>query len=536
MPQALCEMNPILGIRGAVVAPNSLAAQAGLEILREGGNAIEAAIATASTLAVVYPHMTGIGGDGFWLLHQPNGQLRGLDACGAAGRRVLPDLYEGLNAIPWRGPLAANTVAGTVSGWGLAYDYGRRNWSGRLPWSRLLETAQYFAREGFPVTHSQAANTRASQVELQSQPGFACVFMPEDLIPSYGQRHRLPALAATLEQLAREGADAFYRGDLAGKIAADLSHVGSPLVAADLAAHQAQFVRPLELRLSDATVFNLPAPTQGLASLAILGIYGRLRQPGWSPETVEGIHALVEATKQAFCLRDRYIADPRATDVDLQSLLSDSILDAMTSAISLSHASPWLTPASDGDTTWLGVIDREGRAVSVIQSIYFQFGSGVVLPETGITWQNRGCAFCLQPGQLRSLVPGRKPFHTLNPALAQLDDGRLLLYGTMGGEGQPQTQAAVFCRYVWGDWNARSAVAAPRWLLGRTSGEISTTLKLEARYSRPVADGLRALGHAVEVVQEYDERMGHAGALVFHPGGWIEGGEDPRSDGCVAAW
>src|SRR5215831_11033296 len=154
MPQAPCEMNPILGIRGAVVAPNSLAAQAGLEILREGGNAIEAAIATPSTLAVVYPHMTGIGGDGFWLLHEPDGSLRGLDACGAAGRRVLPDLYEGLNAIPWRGPLAANTVAGTVSGWGLAYDYGRRNWSGRLPWPRLLETAQYYAREGFPVTHS----------------------------------------------------------------------------------------------------------------------------------------------------------------------------------------------------------------------------------------------------------------------------------------------------------------------------------------------------------------------------------------------
>jgi gamma-glutamyltranspeptidase len=529
-------MNPILGIRGAVVAPNSLAAQAGLEILREGGNAIEAAIATASTLAVVYPHMTGVGGDGFWLLHQPDGPVRGVDACGAAGQRVLPDLYEGLNTIPWRGPLAANTVAGTVSGWGLAYDYGRRNWSGRLPWPRLLETAQYYAREGFPVTHSLAANTRTKQVELESQPGFAYAFMPDGRIPSYGQRHRFPALAVTLEQLAREGADAFYRGDLARKIAADLGHVGSPLAAADLAAHQARFVRPLDLRLPDATVFGLPAPTQGLASLAILGIYGRLRQPGWSTETVEGIHALVEATKQAFQVRDRFIADPQTMEVDLQSLLSDSAFDAMTSGISLSHASPWLAPASDGDTTWFGVIDREGRAVSMIQSIYFEFGSGVVLPETGIAWQNRGCAFCLQPGRLRSLVPGRKPFHTLSPALTRLDDGRLLVYGTMGGEGQSQTQAAVFCRYVWGDWNVRSAVAAPRWLLGCTWGETNTTLKLEARYSRHVIDGLRDLGHPVEVVQEYDERMGHAGALVFHPAGWIEGGEDPRSDGCVAAW
>ena len=202
----------------------------------------------------------------------------------------------------------------------------------------------------------------------------------------------------------------------------------------------------------------------------------------------------------------------------------------------MGEASPWPAPNSDGDTTWLGVIDDAGRAVSMIQSIYFEFGSGVVLPESGIWWQNRGCSFDLRPGQLRSLAPGRKPFHTLNPAMAQLDDGRLLVYGTMGGEGQPQTQAAVFSRYVWGGHNVRSAVAAPRWLLGRTWAEQSTTLKLESRYGADVVERLRAMGHPVEIVGDFDERMGHAGALVRHPDGWIEGGEDPRSDGCVAAW
>ena len=182
------------------------------------------------------------------------------------------------------------------------------------------------------------------------------------------------------------------------------------------------------------------------------------------------------------------------------------------------------------------MIDSAGRAVSMIQSIYFEFGSGVVLPHSGIWWQNRGCSFDLTPGRLRSLAPGRKPFHTLNPALAAIDDGRLLVYGTMGGEGQPQTQAAVFSRYLWGGHHVRSAVAAPRWLLGRTWAEPSTTLKVEARYPAAVIDSLRALGHPVEVVADFDERMGHAGALVRHASGLIEGGEDPRSDGCVAAW
>lgn len=529
-------MKPILGTRGAVVASHSLAAQAGLDILREGGNAIEATIAVAATLAVVYPHMTGIGGDGFWLLHAPGQPMRSIDACGAAGAAVTRDLYGSASSIPWRGPLAANTVAGTLSGWGAAYACSQREWGGRLPFARLLESAIHYAREGFPVTHSQEANTRAKLVELQGQPGFAQAFLNNGQVPLYGQRHRFPALAATLEQLARAGADDFYRGELAQQIGADLAAVGSPVSTADLARHQAELKAPLEVRLSCGTVYNMAPPTQGLASLLILGIYDRIRQAGWNPDTVEGIHALVEATKQAFMVRDRHVTDPAAMGVDPTRLLDDAHLAALAAAVPLDQASPWPAPNSDGDTTWMGVVDGEGRAVSMIQSIYFEFGSGVVLPETGIWWQNRGCSFDLRAGRLRSLEPGRKPFHTLNPAMARLDDGRLLVYGTMGGEGQPQTQAAVFSRYVWGGHNVRSAVAAPRWLLGRTWAEQSTTLKLESRYAPEVLERLRALGHPVEVVGDYDERMGHAGALVRHPEGWIEGGEDPRSDGCVAAW
>lgn len=529
-------MNPILGMRGAVVAPHSLAAQAGLDILRDGGNAIEATIAVASTLAVVYPHMTGIGGDGFWLLHQPGQAMLSIDACGAAGAGVTRDLYQGLDSIPWRGPLAANTVAGTVSGWGAAYAHSVAQWGGKLPFARLLESAIHYARHGFPVTHSQEANTRNKLGELAHQPHFATTFLQDGQVPVYGQRHAFPALAATLEQIARAGADDFYRGDLAAQLGRDLAAVGSPVTAADLAAHRAQIKPPLHLQLGCGTVYNMAPPTQGLASLMILGTFDRIRQPGWNPDNVQGIHALVESTKQAFIQRDKYVTDPLHMPTDAQSLLTPQRLDAMAAAVPQHQARPWPAPHSDGDTTWLGVVDAQGRAVSMIQSIYFEFGSGVVLPHSGFWWQNRGCSFDLRPGQLRSLEPGRKPFHTLNPAMAQLNDGRLLVYGTMGGEGQPQTQAAVFSRYVWGGHHVRSAIAAPRWLLGRTWAEQSTSLKLESRYAPEIIDALRALGHPVEVVADFDERMGHAGALVLHPSGWIEGGEDPRSDGCVAAW
>jgi gamma-glutamyltranspeptidase len=529
-------IKPTLGARGAVVSPHSLASQAGLAILREGGNAIEATIAVAATLAVVYPHMTGLGGDGFWLLRAPGQGVSSIDACGRTGATVQPGLYGGAASIPWRGPLAANTVAGTVSGWAAALAHSQAAWGGKLPLARLLEAAIGYARDGFPVSHSQEDNTRAKRAELEALPGFADSFMPDGDVPRYGARHRFPALAATLQQLADAGADDFYRGDLAQVIARDLAAVGSPVSGADLAAQRTALQLPLALQLAAGRLYNQAPPTQGLASLLILGLYERLHRPGWSPDNAEGIHALVEATKQAFQVRDHHVADPARMTLNATQLLTDDVLQRLADAVPLAAASPWPAPASDGDTTWMGVVDAQGRAVSMIQSLYFEFGSGVVLPSTGICWQNRGCAFDLAPGRLRSLAPRTKPFHTLNPAMAELADGRLLVYGTMGGEGQPQTQAAVFSRIVWGGHNVRSAVAAPRWLLGRTWAEPSTTLKLESRYAPAIIDRLRALGHPVEVVDEFDQCVGHAGALMLHPEGWIEGGEDPRSDGSVAAW
>jgi gamma-glutamyltranspeptidase/glutathione hydrolase len=248
------------------------------------------------------------------------------------------------------------------------------------------------------------------------------------------------------------------------------------------------------------------------------------------------IHLLVEATKRAFTLRDSYVADPEHMAQPAQALLSPEILLPLAEGISLSRALPWPMAVPGGDTVWLGVMDQEGNTVSCIQSIYHEFGSGVTLPRSGIVWQNRGLGFAFAPGLPNSLAPGKKPLHTLNPALALLDDGRILSYGAMGGDGQPQTQAAVFSRYALLGFSPQQAVSAPRWLLGRAWGEADANLKVENDFSASVIDRLKTLGHEVELVPALSGMMGHAGVLVRHTDGLLEGAFDPRGDGAACCW
>ena len=520
--------------RGMVTAPHHLASQAGLAVLREGGNAIEATVAMAATLAVVYPHMTGIGGDVFWLVVAPGSAPLAIDACGRAGSGATPEYYRsrGLDQVPWRGPLAANTVAGAVSGWSEALGISAE-WGGRMPLARLLEDAIWHGENGFAVTASQHLLTAQKFSELREVPGFADHFLPGGAPPKEGSVLKLPALARTLRALAVNGLDDFYRGELARSIAADLARLGSPVTAGDLARHRAERRKPLALRLRPGTAFNHPPPTQGLASLMILGLFERLNVR--EAEGFDHIHGLVEATKQAFLIRDEFVGDPAAMSRDPEDFLQGSFLDGLAGRIR-PDALPWPAPAAAGDTVWTGAIDSEGRAASFIQSVYFEFGSGMVLPGTGIQWQNRGSSFRLSGRGPTVLAPGRKPFHTLNPALTRFDDGRTMVYGTMGGEGQPQTQAAVFSRYAYFGQPLQQAVTAPRWLLGRTWGESSVTLKLESRFDPALVDRLRAAGHDVEMLPAYTSVMGHAGAIVHHPDGTMEGATDPRSDGAVASF
>jgi len=522
------------------VAPHGLAAQSALAVLREGGNAIEAMVAAAATIAVVYPHMNGIGGDSFWLVGLPQAsgdtEVLGIEGCGAAALAASAGQYAGLPAIPFRGGNAAITVAGTVSGWDQALAVSRERLGGRLPLSRLLADAVDYARHGMPVTVSQHRNTLGKLAGLADVHGFAEAFLPDGQVPAAGSLFRQPRMAATLEHLARAGLDDFYRGDLARSLAADLAAAGSPLVLADLQAHRAAMRRPLELAHSRGRVFNMPPPTQGLVSLMILGLMDRLEGGRSDHLGADYVHAAVESVKQAFAVRDAHITDPACMTVDPERFLEPASLDAMAARIDRDKAAPWGEGKGPADTVWMGVIDGEGRSVSMIQSIYHEFGSGVVLRESGINWQNRGASFSLVPGHINALAPGKKPFHTLNPALALLEDGRTLVYGNMGGDGQPQSQSAVFTRTVVQGMDPQAAVSAPRWLLGRTWGESSDTLKLEGRFPAATVEALRARGHAVDVLGDFDETFGHAGCIVRSPDGTFEGGFDPRSDGAVAAY
>jgi gamma-glutamyltranspeptidase/glutathione hydrolase len=520
--------------RGMVVAPHHLAAQSGLAVLRDGGNAIEAMVAAAAAIAVVYPHMNSIGGDGFWLIQEPGQPPVGIDASGGAAALATAEFYakQGHRAIPARGPLAALTIAGTISGWAKALEVSARA-GGRLPLSRLLADSIRYAENGIPLTAGHEAMTEAKGAELADLADFAAVFRPSEM--RAGDLLRQPRLGAMLRRLAEAGLADFYEGETARSMARDLEAAGSPLRYADLAAHKAWFVTPLSVRLSVGTIYNLPPPSQGIASLLILAVYDRIRAA--KAESFDHVHRLVEATKRAFLIRDAVVTCPSRLPGEPEAFLGEDAIAREAAAIDLGSAAPWpaRTPA-EGDTIWMGAIDSEGRAVSFIQSTYWEFGSGLMLPGTGVLWQNRGTSFSLEPSHLNFLEPGRKPFHTLNPALANLNDGRVMVYGTMGGDGQPQTQAALFTRYALYGQPLAEAIDAPRWLLGRTWGAASTSLKLESRFSARLVKALGRAGHEIELLGGFTDVMGHAGAVVRHPSGVLEGAADPRSDGAAAGF
>ena len=522
--------------RGMVTSPHHLASQSGLDVLKKGGTALEAVVATAATLSAVYPHMTGLGGDAFWLISYPDGRTTVIDACGAAAENASLSLYKnaGHTTIPWRGGLAANSMAGAVSGWQEALRQSA-SLQPNLPVAELLQDAIYYTHNGYAVSDSEAALLREKHAELAHNTAFLEAYAGSNALVDYGEIRKNPALALTLQRLAKDGLESFYTGHIAQALATDLASIGSPLSLKDFAHHSATLTSPLSTSSRGSTLYNTPPPTQGVASLAILKLFDYLEAP--DAESFAHIHGLVEATKKAFLFRNAHVGDPAFMTECAQTFLDNTEqMKRLAESISMHHAMPWPEPSQQGDTTWMGAIDSSGVAVSMIQSLYFEFGSGIFLPETGIIWQNRGSSFRLSETGWNALKPRRKPFHTLNPALARFHDGRTMVYGTMGGEGQPQTQAAIFSRYARYGMPLQQAVTAPRWLLGRTWGMESVSLKIENNFSLHVVQQLKNAGHDVELVAPFSSMMGHAGAIVRHHNGILEGASDPRSDGCVAAF
>ena len=521
-----------LGFSGAFTAPHRAAALTGQRILSAGGSAIEAMVAAAATIAVAYPHMNGLGGDAFWVIHRPGQDPIAISGAGRAGALATPDWYarRGHEAIPVRGADAALVVPGAVASWQLALSLVT---APKFSVQDLLADAIALARDGVAVTAILAQMSASRAEALARVPGFADVHLPGGKPLGTGERYLQPAYAATLQRLADVGLDDFYRGDIAATHGRFLEEVDSPLRRDDLVGYRGEFIAPLSVKTSAGRILNMPPPTQGIATLVALALFDRLDVK--DAEGFAHVHGLVEATKRAYSLRNRHVGDPDTMIEDPKNWLSDGYLDTLAAGIDRKRAAAWPEPSSPGDTVWMGAADKDGTVVSFIQSLYWDYGSALTCAETGITFENRGAGFSLQPGP-NQLAPGKRPFHTLNPGLAQLPDGRVLAFGTQGGEGQPQTMTAIFSRYAMFGQELQRSVTAPRWVLGTTWGDPSITLKLEGRFDPKLIEALTEAGHRTEVVGDFDPMMGHAGAIVRHPGGLMEAATDPRSDGAAIAF
>jgi gamma-glutamyltranspeptidase len=519
---------------GIVASPHALASEAGRAVLRAGGNALDAAVAAAATIAVVYPHMNGIGGDNVWLLYDAGrARLRALNAIGRSAAAVDLDDYRARfgGAIPPRGGPAALTVPGAVSGWWAAHVYSRDVMASPVSWAALLADARRHAREGFPVSAGQRRVTAAATDLFGSAPAPA---VRRTLWPVYhparldGARFAQADLAATLERIAEGGAEELYQGALGRRIAEAAAAEGSPLAADDLAAHRADWVEPLRVRYRGGEAVSFPPPTQGFTALAILSLLEGFDVAAL--DDADHVHLAVEATKLAFEDRERYLTDPTVADVPVAHCLDPRRLAERRGRISRRQAMAAEARPAKGDTIAIVTADAAGNAVSVIQSLYHEFGAGVVAGDTGVLLQNRGAFFSLDPAHPNRLAPCKRTAHTLIPSMYLVDGRPRLVYGTMGGEGQPQTQAALVTRVIDRGLGPQAAVEAPRWLYGRTWGQSSRSLRLEARFAPAVAETLRARGHDVEIVEDWSDLMGHAHLIRLDPDG-LRGGSDPRADG-----
>lgn len=535
-----------LGRRGAVASPHPLASVAGLGALQRGGTAVDAAVAAGAALAVVYPHMTGLGGDSFWLVWDARARrLRGLAACGGAARGATPALYRdrGLDAIPARGPLAALTAPGAVDGLWEAHRLSRESLGSPLGWGDLLADAIRHAADGIAVSPGQARVT-AGAADLPVLAGDAVfaplreTYLPGGAAPAVGRRLVQSRLAGTLETLARDGGRAFYEGAIAAEIARGCHAVGSPLSAEDLAAHRSRWVEPLTVPYRDGVAASVPPPSQGFAALQILGMLDAVDVAARGVASADYVHLVVEATKLAFGDRDRWLADPDVAPAPLSALLDPGYLHERVKAIQGDRALPAPTaPGMTGDTVAVVTTDAAGHAVCLIQSLYHEWGSGVVAGNTGVVLQNRGAFFSLDPAHPNALAPRKRPAHTLTPFMFLRAGRPVLVAGTMGGEGQPQTLAAVATRALDFGLGVQAAVEAPRWLYGRTWGAPTRALSVEGRFEPRVAEDLAERGHAVRVLEPWSDLVGHAQAIWLDgDGGLLVGGGDPRADGPALAW
>jgi len=523
-----------------VTSPHALASQAGVAILQAGGSAVDAAIAAAAVLSVIYPHMTSLGGDAFWLIHDARtGAVRSLEAAGRAAAAATLDWFaaRGLREIPVRGIVPATlTVPGAVDGW-----YQAHAAHGRLPLATDLAAAVGYARDGFRVTHRLAQWIERSADVLATDPAAARIFLVDGASPAAGRRLTNPDLARTLERAA-EGRAGFYEGETAREMARHAREHGGFYTERDFAAQHAKWGASIHATYRGVIIHETPPPSQGVSVLQAL----RLLEP-WEIGALpflgpDHVHLLVQAKQIAFHDRDRLVADPEFSPVPVERLLSRAYADERRVLMDPKRALPWdRVPSSGsltGDTVYVAAVDADGNAVSLIQSLYFGFGSGVVAGSTGVVLQNRGAYFSLDPAHPNRLEPGKRPLHTLIASLA-FKDGRLWqVVGCMGADGQPQIHLQVYTALIDFGLDIQQAVEAPRWLAGRFAlGDAREVLNMEGRFAPATVAELARRGHEINRWEAWNELAGHAHGITIDPGsGARVGGADPRSDGAAIGY
>ncbi|QUL56207.1 gamma-glutamyltransferase [Paenibacillus tritici] len=521
---------PVIGTATMVVSPHYLASAAGARILEKGGNAYDAAVAVSATLAVVYPHMTGLGGDAFWLTYSAGeGRVRAYNGSGRSGYAVRRDCYAGEEAIPRRGVRSAITVPGMADSWeAVQREYGR------LTLAEVLEPAIGYSAGGFPLSPDQHGGSLLAGAALT--PEAAAVYLPGGRIPAAGARFVQRQLAGTLRTLAAGGRDAFYKGSIAEEISEYMLASGGYLTRDDFADHHGSWVEPLSTDYHGYTVYQVPPNSQGFTALMALNILEHYDFADIAHGSYEYYHLLVEALKLSFRDRDRVLTDPDFSSIPLEHLLGKPYAAELAAMISPRQASVINSEPVGRDTAYAAVVDGEGNAVSFIQSLYFEFGSGVVAGDTGILLQNRGSFFSLDPAHINRLEPHKRTFHTLMPAMACREGKPAYLYGTQGGEGQPQTQTLLLTRMLHYGMDPQTAVNEPRFVWGRTWGDPTQELRVENRVEATVRAELTEAGHLVREAGSYDGIVGHAHAISVDDNGYRSGGTDPRCDGAAIGW
>lgn len=522
----------VIGTEAMVVSPHYLASAAGARMLERGGNAYDAAVAVSACLAVVYPHMTGVGGDSFWLsCKSGEGRVRGYNASGRSGYKATMEAFAEEGAIPVRGARSAVTVPGMADGWlALHGEYGK------LELAEVLEPAIGYAERGYPMSPDQYRNTVQYQSMLERDPTAASIYVPGGAPVKPGGKFKQTMLAATLRGIAKGGRDYFYKGEAAREITRYLGERGGLLCMDDFADHCGDWVEPVKGEYRGHDIYQMPPNSQGFAGIMALQILDRFDLGRIPHGSYEYYHLLIEALKLSFRDRNAYLTDPAFAYIPLDKLLSREYAAELAQTIDMGAALDMSSPSVGSDTAYAAVVDKDGNAVSFIQSLYFEFGSGVAAGATGVLLQNRGSFFSLDPNHVNRLMPRKRTFHTLMPAMALREGRPAYLYGTQGGEGQPQTQAAILTRMIDYGMDPQQAIDEPRFVWGRTWGAPTMELKLESRIGEEAAAKLAEAGHLVRRVGAFDGIVGHAHAIAVDGQGFLSGGTDPRCDGAAIGW